>query len=40
MSEGTLRLLHTPIRDLRAVRPAARTVVVVTANIELSRETM
>jgi cell division septal protein FtsQ len=33
MSEGTLRLLHTPIRDLRAVRPAARTVVVVTGLI-------
>ncbi len=31
MSEGTLRLLHTPIRDLRAVRPAARTVIVALA---------
>ena len=30
MSDGTLRLPHTPIRDLRAVRPAARTVLVAT----------
>jgi cell division septal protein FtsQ len=31
MSEGVLRLLHTPTRDLRSFRPATRLVVVATA---------
>jgi hypothetical protein len=33
MSEGALRLLHTPIRDLRSFRPATRLVVAATAAV-------
>jgi cell division protein FtsQ len=31
MSAGTVRLLHTPMRDVRALRPATRAVVIAAA---------